>query len=79
MSDPKVVYRADVKNLILQMMKKDFNLELQKNCLKNVSITTRETLNTRNTEITLSYQNIYVNSKMLIHHQLLNGVLLKHN
>ena len=28
---------------------------------------------------TLSYQNIYWNSKMVIYHQLINGVLLKHN
>ena len=66
------------------MMKKRFTLELQKHPLKNVSVTPRETLNIPNWELALSYQNVYENSKMLIYHQLLNGVLLqkcyqKHN
>ena len=79
---PKIVYRADVK--ILHLMKKNFALELQKHLLKNVFVTTRGTTNTPNTEIALSYQTMYGNSKMLIYHQLLNGALLqkcyqKHN
>ena len=66
------------------MMKKYFTLELQKHPLKNVSVTTRETSNTSNTETAQSFENIYGNLKILIYHQLLNGVLLqkcyqKHN
>ena len=38
---------------------------------------TRETSNTSNEKIALSYQNIYGNSKMLIYYQLLNEVLLQ--
>ena len=38
---------------------------------------TRETSNTPNEEIALSYQNVYGNSKMLIYYQLLNEVLLQ--
>ena len=74
--------RADVKNLTND--EKKFPLELQKHPLKKVSVTTRETSNTSKTDIAQNYQNIYGNSKMLIYHQLLNGVLLqkcyqKHN
>ena len=59
------------------MIKKSFTLELQKYPLKNVSVTTRKTSNTPNTEIARSYQNMFKNSKILIYHQLLNGVLLR--
>ena len=52
-------------------------LELQEHPLKNVLVTTRGTSNTPNTEIALSYQIMYENSKMLIYHQLLNGALLQ--
>ena len=77
-----MVYRAYVKNLTND--EKKFFLELQKYPLKNVLVTTCGTSNTPNTEIGLSYQTMYGNSKMLIYHQLLNGVLLqkcyqKHN
>ena len=48
------------------MMKKSFTLELQKHPLKNVLVTTRGISNTPNTEIALSYQSMYGNSKMLI-------------
>ena len=48
------------------MMKKSFTLELQKHPLKNVLVTTRGISNTQNTEIALSYQSMYGNSKMLI-------------
>ena len=58
-------------------MKKSFTLELQKHHLKNVLVTTRGTSNIPNTEIAQSYQNIYGNSKILIYHQKLNGVLLQ--
>ena len=58
-------------------MKKSFTLESQKHPLKNVSVTTHKTSNTANTEIALSYQSIYGNSKMLIYHELLNRVLLQ--
>ena len=50
-------------------------MELQNYPLRNVSVTTRSTSNTSNTEMALSYQIIY--AKMLIYHQLLNGVLLR--
>ena len=59
---PKIVYRADVKNLT--------------NHEKKV-LTTRGTSNTANTEIAQSYQNIYGNSKMLIYHQKLNEYCYK--
>ena len=59
------------------MMRKTFTLELYKHPSNNVSVTTRATWNTPNTEIMLSYQNIYGNLKMLIYHQLLNEVLLQ--
>ena len=79
---PKIAYQADVKNLTKD--EKCFTLELQKYPLKKVLVTTHKTSNTPNTEIALSYQNIYGNSKMLIYHQLLSRVLLqkcseKHN
>ena len=38
------------------MMKKIFNLRLQKHLLKKILATTRETSNTPNTETALSYQ-----------------------
>ena len=44
---PKIVYRADVKNLT--NYEKSFNLELQKYPLKNVLVTTRGTSNSPNT------------------------------
>ena len=59
------------------MMKKKFTLELQKHPLKNISVTTRETANTSNTETAQSFENIYGILKMLIYHQLMNGVLLQ--
>ena len=52
-------------------------LELQEHPLKNVLVTISRTSNTPNTEIALSYQIRYENSKMLIYHQLLNGALLQ--
>ena len=50
---PKIVYRADVKNVTND--KKRFTLELQKHPLKNVSVTTRGTSNIPNTETALSW------------------------
>ena len=61
---PRIVHRADVKNLTND--EKSFTLQLQKHSLKDILVTTRETLNTQNTETALNYQNIYGNSKMLI-------------
>ena len=52
---------------ILQMMKKNFNLELQKHLLKKILVATRETSNTPNTETALSYENKHGNSKMPIY------------
>ena len=59
------------------MMKKGFILELQKHPLKNVLVPTRGTSKIPNTEIALSYQSMYGNSKMLIYYQLLSGALLQ--
>ena len=67
--------RANVKKVTNG--EKRFTLELQKHPLKKVSVATRVTSNTLNTEIALTNQNIFGNSKMLMYHQLLNGVLLQ--
>ena len=71
MSDLKNSVPTDVKN------PKNDKKHYKKNFLKNVSVTTRETSITPNTEIALSYQNIYGNSKMLMYHHLLNEALLQ--
>ena len=70
---PKILYRADVKDL--RNDEKSFTLELEKHHLSNVLVTTSQTSNTPNTEIALSYQSMYGNSKMLIYHQFLNEAL----
>ena len=56
--------------------KTNFALILQKYSLEKVSVNTRETSNTPNTEIASNHQNIYGNSKMLIYYHLLYGILL---
>ena len=83
MSDPKNSLPTRCKGSYKQIKKKNY-LELQKHALNNFLVTTSETLNISKTEIALTYQNIYGNSKILIYHQLSNGILLqkcyrKHN
>ena len=72
---PKIVYRADVKNLTND--EKKFYLGVTETPFKNVLVTTCRTSNIPDIEIALSYQNMYGNSKTLIYHQLLNGALFE--
>ena len=72
---PKIVYRADVKNLTND--EKKFYLGVTETPFKNVLVTTCRTSNIPNIEMVLGYQNMYGNSKTLIYHQLLNGALFE--